>query len=79
METLSTELPRMLNETAVAETLSVSIAALRRWRREGRGPRFVRLERCVRYSERDVENYLSINASERRELDGSALGAGGRA
>jgi predicted site-specific integrase-resolvase len=78
METQNLVLPRMLNETAVAEALAVSVAALRRWRREGRGPRFVRLERCVRYSEGDVKNYLSLNASERNELSGFAAETGGR-
>lgn len=41
---------RMMNEKQAARMLGVSIAALRRWRREGRGPRFARLEKCVRYA-----------------------------
>jgi hypothetical protein len=41
--------------------LDVSTAALRRWRRENRGPRFVKLGRCVRYLLRDLEVYLEEN------------------
>jgi len=52
-------LPQLVTEKAAAEALAVSIAALRLWRREGRGPRFVHVERCVRYDVRDLTNYLN--------------------
>ena len=48
----------LLKEKQVAETLRVSVAALRRWRIEGRGPRFIRVERLVRYREADVQAWL---------------------
>jgi hypothetical protein len=56
-------MPQMLDEKQVARTLAVSVAALRRWRHERRGPQFVRLERCVRYDVRTIERFLSENAS----------------
>jgi hypothetical protein len=56
-------LPRLLDERLTARMMSVSVAALRRWRHEGRGPQFVRLERCVRYDVRTIERFLSENAS----------------
>ena len=45
----------MISEAAVAIRLGVSKAALRVWRRQGRGPVFCRFGKCVRYSPRDVE------------------------
>src|SRR4051794_6807260 len=43
------EATTVLREPAAARMLGVSKAALRRWRREGRGPSFVRLERVIGY------------------------------
>lgn len=63
MEHTVTALPQMLDEVQVARVLAVSIAALRRWRREGRGPIFTRLERCVRYDLRSIELFLAENSS----------------
>jgi len=61
-QTLST-LPQMINEKQAARVLSVSVAALRRWRHDGRGPEFARLERCVRYPVRAIERFLAENSS----------------
>ena len=55
--------PQMINEKQAARILAVSIAALRRWRREGRGPEFTHLERCVRYDVRSIERFLAENSS----------------
>jgi len=63
MKKTITELPQMFDETEVARVLAVSVAALRRWRREGCGPQFTRLERCVRYDMRAVERFLAKNCS----------------
>lgn len=63
METPNMGLPRMLNETAVAKALSVSVSALRRWRREGRGPVFTHLEKCVRYDVREIDRFLAEHSS----------------
>ena len=38
MEQMTLNLPQMLNERQAARLLACSVAALRRWRREGRGP-----------------------------------------
>ena len=57
----------VVREAEAARILAVSVAALRRWRREGRGPTFVRIERCVRYRVADLEHFLrrsSVPASE---------------
>ncbi len=57
---------QILNETEVAEMLRCTKAALRRWRREGRGPRFIRVGRLIRYRLADVEEFLESNASSSR-------------
>ena len=63
MEQATLTFPQLLSEKQAARILAVSIAALRRWRREGRGPIFTRLERCVRYDLRSIELFLAENSS----------------
>ncbi len=48
----------VVTEAEAAKILSVSRAALRRWRREKRGPSFLRVERCIRYRAEDLRAYL---------------------
>jgi predicted site-specific integrase-resolvase len=63
MEQIPLTIPQLLGEKQAARMLAVSVAALRRWRREGRGPRFTRLERCIRYDIRAIERFLAENSS----------------
>lgn len=49
---------QLLNENDVALQLSVTKAALRRWRLEGRGPRFLKLGSLVRYQQNDISAWL---------------------
>ncbi len=51
----------LLNEKQVAQLLCCTTSALRRWRREGRGPRFVKIGRLVRYRQEDVEDFVNQN------------------
>lgn len=53
-----------ISESELAQRASVSIAALRKRRREGRGPRFLKLGRLVRYLVRDVDTWLHNQASD---------------
>ena len=39
----------LLTECDVSERLHVSVASLRRWRLENRGPRFIKVGSLVRY------------------------------
>jgi hypothetical protein len=48
----------LLNEQTVARQLQITVHALRRWRFEGRGPRFIRTGRLVRYRPEDVNTWL---------------------
>ena len=52
----------LINETQVAQLLCCTKSALRRWRREGRGPRFVKIGRLVRYRQEDVEDFIERSA-----------------
>jgi hypothetical protein len=51
-----------MTESELARRASVSVAALRKWRREGRGPRFLRLGRLIRYLVEDVDAWLHSNS-----------------
>jgi hypothetical protein len=68
-------LPQMINEKQAARVLSVSVAALRRWRHEGRGPQFARLERCIRYDVRELTRFLERNSSGNKEAADSRSAA----
>lgn len=48
----------LLTEDVVAARLSISIKTLRNWRWQGRGPRFLRLGRAVRYAPAEIELWL---------------------
>lgn len=47
-----------MNESQVAQLASVSIALVRKWRRQGTGPRFLKLGRLIRYRVKDVDAWL---------------------
>jgi excisionase family DNA binding protein len=49
----------LLTERDVAQQLQVSLASLRRWRLENRGPRFVKVGSLVRYRQDELENWLA--------------------
>lgn len=53
----------MLTEGEVSEILRVSVWALRRWRRERRGPAFVKFSRrALRYPARDVSDFVHASS-----------------
>ena len=62
---------QLLTEGETSKVLQCTKAALRRWRRERRGPRFVKLGRLIRYSQSDLENFVersTQNVQEKRKL-----------
>jgi predicted DNA-binding transcriptional regulator AlpA len=56
---------QVVREREAARLMGISTAALRRWRREGRGPKFIRMERCIGYMLTDLETYLASPERER--------------
>ena len=53
---------RAITETELARRTDVSTAVLRKWRREGKGPRFLKLGRLIRYLVQDVDAWLQAQA-----------------
>jgi excisionase family DNA binding protein len=53
---------KALTERQVAEQLGLSVATLRAWRHRGKGPRFLRLGRSVRYVPSDVDEFVRASA-----------------
>jgi hypothetical protein len=49
----------LLTESDVAERLQVSLASVRRWRLEKRGPVFVKVGALVRYRPEDLELWIT--------------------
>lgn len=47
-----------MNEVEAAGLLGLSVTTLRAWRHQGRGPRFVRFGRAVRYLTEDLGDYI---------------------
>jgi hypothetical protein len=55
---LATQEDRCLPEKPAATVLGVSVALLRKWRRTGGGPLYVRLGKLVRYRLSDLQRFV---------------------
>lgn len=51
----------LLSDNEAAPILGVTAYALRRMRREGRGPKWIRVGRLCRYSRRTLAEYIEQN------------------
>ncbi len=71
----STRRPAALTERQVAEQLGLSVATLRAWRHRGKGPRFLRLGRSVRYLPSDVDEFVLASAVDTRSDSSSDEGS----
>jgi predicted DNA-binding transcriptional regulator AlpA len=54
-------------ERDAAAYIAFTSAALRAWRRQGRGPAFIRIGRSVRYRVRDLDAWLDAHVVQTRE------------
>ena len=61
-----------LTEHEVARQLGLSVATLRAWRLKGKGPRFVRFGRAVRYLAADVERFVEASVVDHARHSGDA-------
>jgi predicted DNA-binding transcriptional regulator AlpA len=48
----------LLTENEVSTCLKVSLACLRRWRLQGEGPQYVKVNNLVRYREADITTWV---------------------
>jgi predicted DNA-binding transcriptional regulator AlpA len=51
-------MPRVFTADEIASVLNISPATLAGWRCVGRGPRYIKQGRFVRYREQDVDEWL---------------------
>jgi predicted DNA-binding transcriptional regulator AlpA len=65
-----TDSMKLITEETLAKYLQVSLACLRRWRVERRGPAFIHVGRLVRYEWHSVESWLA-----RQPRGGELIGA----
>jgi hypothetical protein len=56
---------RYATDTEIAEIYGVSVLTLRKWRLFGRGPRFYKIGRSVKYDIDEVERYVRSTGSVR--------------
>lgn len=66
-----------LTASQVAELLGLSVATLRAWRHRGKGPRFLRFGRAVRYLPADLDEFIHASAVDTRQIsapDGESNG-----
>jgi len=49
----------LMRETEAARLLGLSARTLQKWRWNGRGPKFLRLNGAVRYARSDLENFVA--------------------
>ena len=62
---------RALTEREVAELLGLAVATLRAWRHRGKGPRFLRLGRSVRYLPSDLADFVRASAVDTKAVSSS--------
>ena len=68
---VTTRRPAALTERQVAEQLGLSVATLRAWRHRGKGLRFLRLGRSVRYLPSDVDEFVRASAVDTKPVSSS--------
>lgn len=53
---------KLLTETDAAQMLGLSVRSLQGWRLNGRGPKYLKLSKAVRYSQADLTAWLESRA-----------------
>lgn len=51
----------LVDEASLAARLGISRSTLQSWRYSGRGPRWIKLGRLIRYRVTDIDAYLDAN------------------
>jgi len=55
--------PTHMNTKKAAKYLGIGYNTMHQWRTSGRGPKFIKIGRYIRYRITDLEDFLSQNAS----------------
>jgi excisionase family DNA binding protein len=71
---MQTNARELVDTEEAAARLSVAASTLVKWRKEGVGPRFVRVGRLVRYRGVDLEQYLVAATVATRSQHGLSTG-----
>jgi predicted DNA-binding transcriptional regulator AlpA len=50
---------KLMNQKEVKEITGLADSTLEQWRLKGKGPKFIKLGRLVRYRTSDVQNYIA--------------------
>lgn len=50
-----------LTESEASMRIGVSISGLRKWRKNGRGPRYLKLGRLIRYRSIEIQSWLAAH------------------
>jgi predicted DNA-binding transcriptional regulator AlpA len=66
----------LLNERQAAQLLNIKVATLRRWRRAGKGPAFLKIGGAVRYDRAELEGFIA--SARRMSTSDSGAGLSGR-
>ena len=66
----------LLREAEAARRLGTSVRTLQKWRCSGKGPRFVRLSRAVRYDPSDLDAFIAVGR--RTSTSDPGVGPSGR-
>lgn len=56
-----TSLPEFIDERQLSERIGIECTTLQNWRWSGKGPRYVKVGRLVRYNLADVLAWLAAN------------------
>lgn len=59
----------MINEKEAAERLCVTVNTVRTWRSNGKGPRYYKVGKAVRYRPEDLDAWLEICAVAPESVD----------
>jgi len=50
-----------LTESEASRQIGVSISGLRKWRKNGQGPRYIKLGRLIRYRSSEIQSWLAAH------------------
>lgn len=67
MQNPSSGIQPLLSTLALAKLVGVTVDTVKHWRVAGRGPKFVRISRTIRYTPQDVAEWLEANRHESTE------------